>query len=218
MCDQDDVWREDKISRAVECLSRCPRAVPALYCSRLAVVDENLKPLGYSGVPKRGLSFRNALVENRATGCTILLNQAARRLLQREFPQQVVAHDWWIYLVISAFGTIVYDEEPRILYRKHVANVFGIALGLRDRWNDKIRHVLKPGRWFTATQLMKQVEEFNRIYDPSLPDEPQRILKRFLESRKRLRDRLWYALSCDVYCQSTLDHLILKARIAFDQL
>ena len=41
-CDQDDVWLPDKVSRAVARLEGI--SGPALYCGRLAVVDERLEP------------------------------------------------------------------------------------------------------------------------------------------------------------------------------
>jgi glycosyltransferase involved in cell wall biosynthesis len=214
LCDQDDVWREDKVSRAVACLSQCPSEIPALYCSRLAVVDENLQPLKYSDVPRRGLSFRNALVENQVPGCTILLNQATRRPLTR-IPSACVSHDWWIYLVVSAFGTLVYDEEPRILYRRHASNVFGVSTGKIDMWKVKVRQFLKDGK---CKRIVKQAEEFRRMYGTVLSDEHRKVLEDFLESRKRLWDRLHYALACDVYRQSLRDHYLLKARIALDRL
>lgn len=214
LCDQDDMWREDKVSRAVEYLSQYPPEIPTLYCSRLAVVDENLQPLKYSDIPRRGLSFRNALVENQVPGCTSLVNQAARRLLE-QVPFACVSHDWWVYLVVSAFGTIVYDKEPRILYRRHASNVFGIPTGSIDTWRVKIRQFLKNGK---EKLIVKQAEEFRRIYGSTLPDEHRKVLERFLQNRKRFRDRLRYALSCDVYRQSTRDQYILKARIALDRL
>src|SRR3989337_2643867 len=93
-CDQDDVWLQDKVSRAVKFLRSYQPWTPALYFSRLRVVDENLKPLGYTNLPRKKLSFRNALAKcPQGLGCTILLNQAARRLL-RDFPRQVYCHDW----------------------------------------------------------------------------------------------------------------------------
>lgn len=214
LCDQDDMWREDKVSRAVECLGQYPSEIPALYCSRLAVVDENLQPLKYSEIPRKGLSFRNALVENQAPGCTSLVNQAARRLLE-QVPSACVSHDWWVYLVVSAFGTIVYDKESRILYRRHASNVFGIPTGSIDTWRVKIRRFLKNGK---EKLIVKQAEEFRRIYGSTLPDEHRKVLERFLQKRKRFRDRLRYALSCDVYRQSMRDQYILKARIALDRL
>ena len=215
LCDQDDVWREDKVSRAVAFLRRCPSEIPALYCSRLAVVDEDLQPLKYSDLPRRGLSFRNALVENQVTGCTSLLNEATRRLLTR-VPSACISHDWWMYLVVSAFGTVVYDEEPRILYRRHASNIFGVPAGKRiDRWKSKLRQFIKDGK---DKRIMKQAEEFRRIYGAALPDEHRTVIERFLESRKRVRVRLRHALSCDVYRQSPRDHYLLKVRIALDRL
>ena len=212
LCDQDDLWQRDKVSRAVEFLNRCPPETPALYCSRLAVVDAELKPLGYSDVPQKGLSFRNALVENHVTGCTTLFNRAALALLTH-IPSACVSHDWWIYLVISAFGTVVYDRESKILYRRHASNVFGMPTETMDSWRIKIRAFLKDGN---CKLLVRQAEEFLRIHGPSLNNEHREVIERFLESRKQFWTRLRYALSCDVYRQSRLDQYILKARIALD--
>lgn len=215
LCDQDDVWQKDKVSRSVGFLSRCSRNTPALYCSRVTVVDEHLKPLGYSEVPRKGLSFRNALIDcPQGLGCTIFLNQAARRLLD-DFPQQVYSHDWWIYLVLSAFGVLIYDEEPRILYRKHASNLFGVPTGVVEKWRVKILR-FKSGRY---RLIVNQAEEFMRIYGSSLSDEHKWTLKSFLENRKRFWwDRLRYVLSCEVYHQSTLEGLILKMLFALNRL
>ncbi|MDR9769430.1 hypothetical protein [Acetomicrobium sp.] len=43
----------------------------------------------------------------------------------KEFPTVTGMHDWWIYLVISAFGKVIYDPVPKILYRQHSSNVIG---------------------------------------------------------------------------------------------
>src|SRR3989337_1997019 len=217
LCDQDDVWLRDKVSRAVEFLSRYPREIPALYYSRLAVVDENLKPLGYTKLPRKGLSFCNALVEGpEGSGCTILFNQAALQLL-RTFPTRAYTHAWWIYLVVSGFGNIIYDKESRILYRQHDSNVFGIPFRVLEKFRAKI-HRFKTGQ-LQYQNAMDQAQEFMRIYGSSLPIEHKRTLERLLENRKRFWwDRLRYALSCEVYHQSTFEDLILKALIALNRL
>lgn len=215
LCDQDDVWLEDKVSRAVELVRRYPLDIPVIYCSRLTVVDKNLNLLGYTNLPRNGLSFRNALLEcPQGLGCTILLNKAARQLL-REFPEQVYCHDWWIYLVLSCFGNLIYDEEPKILYRMHDSNTFGIHLGFLDKWRTKI-HRFKTGQF---QLMMTQAIEFMRIYGSSISADDRRILERFTENRKRLWwDRLRYALSCEAYHQSNLEHLILRVLIALNRL
>lgn len=214
LCDQDDVWQPNKISRAVTLLATCPPHLPGLYCSRLALVDQDLKLLRYSEMPGKGLSFRNALVENRVVGCTSLFNRPALRLLA-PFPSACVSHDWWIYLVASAFGTVVYDSEPRILYRRHASNVFGISTGTLDSWRTKLRRFLNDGK---SKLIVKQAEEFRRIYGSALTDEHREVIDRLIESRKQFWDRLRYAWSCDVYRQTILDQCILKARIALDLL
>ena len=216
-CDQDDVWLQDKVSRAVKFLRSYPPWTPALYFSRLTVVDENLRLLGYTKIPRKELSFRNALVEGPlGLGCTILLNQTARKLLH-EFPSQAYTHDWWIYLVLSGFGTIIYDKESRILYRKHASNVFGISFGVIDKCKVKIQR-FKTGK-LQYQNVMDQAKEFMRIYGSSLPIEHKSILEHLLENRKRSwLDRLRYALSCEVYHQSTFEDLILKALIALNRL
>src|SRR3989304_600067 len=216
-CDQDDVWLQDKVSRAVKFLRSYPPWTPALYFSRLTVVNENLRLLGYTKIPRKELSFRNALVEGpEGSGCTILFNQAARQLL-RTFPTWVYAHDWWIYLVVSGFGNIIYDKESRILYRQHASNVFGIPFGVLEKFRAKI-HRFKTGQ-LQYQNAMDQAQEFMRIYGSSLPIEHKRTLEHLLENRKRFwLDRLRYALSCEVYHQSTFEHFILKALIALNRL
>lgn len=214
-CDQDDVWLKDKVSRAVEFLRRGPQEIPALYCSRVAIVNENLQLIRYSDIPKKGLSFRNALVECLVWGCTIVINQAARQLLLREFPRDVCMHDGWIYLVVSAFGTVLYDDESKILHRRHAGNASMIPLKGRDRLKVQALRFLRYGR---AQLVVRQAEEFRRIYSSSVPVECRQVLERFLGCRKRFKDRLRYAAGCDVYHQSTLGHLMLRVLIVLDRI
>ena len=88
LADQDDVWAPDKLSRAVEALSGVDG--PALYCARVMVTDEQLRPLYPHELPRRGPSFANALVQNIALGCTIVLNREARDLVRGRWPAECV--------------------------------------------------------------------------------------------------------------------------------
>lgn len=112
LCDQDDVWLPGKLAAAHDALAGLGEA-PGLYCGRLAIVDEGLRPIGLSPVPRRGLTMANALVENTVMGPTVVMNEVGRALLAQQAPQFAVMHDAWAYLVFSALGHIVYDREPR---------------------------------------------------------------------------------------------------------
>jgi len=198
-CDQDDVWLPDKLSRAVARLEGV--AGPAVYCGRLEIVDEELRPLGLSPLPRRGLSFANALVESQAAGCTIVLNRAGRELVG-EFPAEAVSHDWWTYLVLSAFGEILYDPDPAILFRKHEGQAFGIGVGTIDTWRAKL---------IRGTSVLPQVRTFARLYRERLGPEHRRVLDRFLSAQVGARFR--YAARPDVYRQSRRDDALLRAKL-----
>lgn len=134
-CDQDDVWLPGKLARAQAALADMPEAQPALYCSRQRLVDAALRPTGLSPLPRRPLGFRNALVQNVVTGCTLVLNDAARRLvLAAPPPPPGTMHDWWCYLLVSgAGGRMCFDPEPGLLYRQHGANAVGTQASLLRR-------------------------------------------------------------------------------------
>lgn len=126
-CDQDDVWFPDKIKRAVTEIEKHSPDVPVLYCSRQMLVDENLKPIGLSKKIKKKPTFRNALTQNIATGCTIVLNKSARSIVLSIKVQKTSAHDWLAYLAVTAAGgVVIFDEEPSLLYRQHQKNVIGV--------------------------------------------------------------------------------------------
>lgn len=128
LCDQDDVWLPEKLEVAAAALGACAPGSAALYCSRTwvwdAARDRRLPSRAY---PRRP-SAQNALIENIAPGHTIVLNRAAWELAQACAPHAggVYAHDWWLYLLVTAAGgTVVHDPTPRVLYRQHGANQIG---------------------------------------------------------------------------------------------
>lgn len=131
--DQDDIWENDKLERAVEWLKALPLAMPALYCSRTRLVDEHNKEIGFSQLLKRPPSFNNALMQNIAGGNTMVFNNAVRSVLGPTAPE-VVIHDWWLYLAVTACaGEVRYDPYPSLRYRQHQDNVIGMNTGWRAR-------------------------------------------------------------------------------------
>lgn len=132
LSDQDDIWCEDKLLRAVAALSGISREIPALYCSRTKLIDEENKEIGLSPLFVRIPGFRNALVQNIAGGNTMVFNHATRRLmLQVSSSIDPVVHDWFLYMVVSGCGgSVIYDPVPSLRYRQHAANLIGAHLGV----------------------------------------------------------------------------------------
>ncbi|MDP1659484.1 MAG: glycosyltransferase, partial [Methylotenera sp.] len=86
-CDQDDIWVPNKIEVAVEAIKKTSSEIPVMYFSRLVFVDSTNQFIKLSALP-RSIGFGNALVENIATGCTVVLNKAARDLVVKSMPSQ----------------------------------------------------------------------------------------------------------------------------------
>ncbi|MEH6585330.1 MAG: glycosyltransferase family 2 protein [Halioglobus sp.] len=132
--DQDDIWDEDKLSRAVSALAECHPNRPALYCARTRSLSASGEISGCSPLFCRSPSFANALVHNIGGGNTMVMNRASRELLCRGGNVDVVSHDWWTYLLVSgAGGTVIYDPEPCLDYRQHSANQIGANTGIKRR-------------------------------------------------------------------------------------
>ena len=164
--DQDDVWLPEKLARGVRALDRVARDVPALYCARQMLVDERLRTLGPSPAVRRPPSFPASLAQNIATGCTVMLNRAAWRLLQSAVAPEETVHDWWAYIVITAAGgRVLVDGIPVVLYRQHGRNAVGAA---RSRLR-RATVALRRGPTEFMTMLRAHVTALNALGDRLAP-------------------------------------------------
>lgn len=211
-CDQDDVWEPDKVSRAISVLERFNSNVPLLYCGRVEIVDKKLQHKRFGGVPSKKPSVNNAIVENISMGCTSVINKAAIKLIARDGVHFacLAMHDWWIYLIVSAFGTVVYDNQPKIKHRQHDNNVVGSLAGIKF-WYYRIK------RHFGGCNhvLQRQTVEFLRVYGNTLDYDKKEILNTFVykSMSRNIVIRFIYALSLPIYRQKPIDNLIFRCLI-----
>lgn len=189
LSDQDDIWHPDKLERAVKWLGQVPKNQPALYCTRTELIDEAGQSIGFSPLFTRPPAFGNALMQNVAGGNTMVMNNTARALLLEVGANiDVIAHDWWIYIAISACGgRVYYDPEPSLRYRQHGGNLIGANAGLGARllrvrmlfqghlktWTDQHIYALSP--------LMPKLTPANRrIYDSFVSARQRSLLPRVI--------------------------------------
>jgi len=215
-CDQDDVWDDDKIERAVRCLAQYKPDEPAMYCGALRVVDEQLEYIRSSRTNVTP-TFANALVQNIATGCTVLINNAALRLIANKSIEwsNIGMHDWWIYQVVAAFGKVKFDPDPAVNYRQHENNVIGSAFGV-DLWKRRIERRLSGA----PNILLRQTMEFLSVYGPEVPREKYILASEFLTQAggNSVFRRAMYACKTPVYRQSHIDDIVMRVLIGIGQL
>lgn len=215
--DQDDVWLPDRLQRGITALQKVPDQQPALYCSRTWITDAALGGRRLSVPRPKPLGFRNALVQNVASGNTILLNAAAARLVQEAAQETVcpVVHDWWVYQLVSgAGGVLVHDDTPSLLYRQHEVNQIGA--------NDTLRAKL-----LRMTMLLRGTfREWNDVNIEALGRSAHRLTpqnRHLLESFDALRSkglirRLWGLKRLGLYRQSHASTLALWVAAALGRL
>lgn len=172
--DQDDIWKENKIKRAIMGLRRYD-SIPAMYASDLEIVDQDLKPMKITASTSRGFcpSFGNALVENICTGCTMVINKKLYDMIVKVLPGHAYMHDWWIYMTASCFGKVIYDKKPWIQYRQHETNTVGSAVKYRQLMQKRIRNFHDLRNYVPA-----QIKEFIEIFE--LPEDKKRLAELML--------------------------------------
>jgi glycosyltransferase involved in cell wall biosynthesis len=177
LSDQDDAWLPQKLTRALSHLKALPATRPALYSGRTIICDDRLRPLRRSPAFRLPPGFANALVQSIGGGNTMVLNRAALDLVQETSGRvgDIVAHDWWIYQIVSGAGGIVlHDPEPMVLYRQHAGNLIGAndtlsasvarvgkLLGGRFRdWNDVNIAALEASRHWLTPEARQTLDLF----------------------------------------------------------
>ncbi len=132
-CDQDDVWLPNKIEATLKLMKTTEKSYPdkpILVHTDLRVVDSQLKTIATSTwryqktPPETGNDFNKVMLQNVATGCTIMINEKAK-VVSLPIPKEAVMHDWWIAINVAKHGEIVYIPDQLVLYRQHLNNAVG---------------------------------------------------------------------------------------------
>ena len=199
--DQDDVWLEEKVEKAVEKIKNLSE--PALYCSNKdIIVDNNHRKL----IP----GFENAVVECICTGCTSMVNRALAEKIKEHIPENAIIHDWWCYLVASYLGTVIYDDNAYILYRQHGGNVIGASKGFFSGVKAKAAYLKK-----NKGKLQKQLQEFAQLFSEN--PEKDNLVKDILNTTK-ISGRFRMIFSKKYYRQSFVDECIVRGLILCNRL
>ncbi len=121
--DQDDIWYPNKLISQVEILKKDPQT-PALVHSNSQLLVKGA--ITNKSILCNGHAFHDLAFTNCCQGCTMMINRAARDVIVRHIPEDVIWHDWWIALVVSLTGRIHFSSNAEVLYRLHSKNHTGM--------------------------------------------------------------------------------------------
>lgn len=129
--DQDDIWLPDKIEKS---LNKLITEKADIVFTDLEVVDNNLNTISKSYWELK--EFKNKIVKhngfnalylnNYVTGCTMLAkSETIKKCMPIPKNSKFILHDYWIALITSQTGKIVFIDIPTIKYRQHKNNKVG---------------------------------------------------------------------------------------------
>lgn len=156
--DQDDVWLPNKLELSLKEARNYLADLPLMVYMDLKVVNQDLEIMTESMVKSQSHHANTELVqeltENTVTGGVAMINHALAEMWQET--DDILMHDWYLALLASAFGNLVFIDQPGELYRQHSDNVLG-ARTLSKRFKKWIRpHILFAVYWDLIKNSQKQ--------------------------------------------------------------
>jgi glycosyltransferase involved in cell wall biosynthesis len=121
LCDQDDVWVDDKIAALLDAIGDAD-----LIHTNCQLIDETgaLLAPSWKKAARARVAAAQLLFYNDMTGCTALFK---RRLLDQAlpFPDGLAYHDWWLAICASTRHGVKFLDRPLVKYRQHGAQNTG---------------------------------------------------------------------------------------------
>lgn len=201
LADQDDIWLPEKLFQAHQMLSETgadaySSNVTAFWADgRQVLIQKSQKQVKW-----------DFLFEAAGPGCTYVIRKqlacAIQSLIRLRWPEvrQVGLHDWLVYAYARANGyQWVIDDQPGLLYRQHEKNQVGVNIGWRASLH-RARKIL--GGWGLAqSALIAELvglgsQPFVQRWSNGSRAGLLLLSLHAWQCRRRLRDKMLFALSC----------------------
>lgn len=136
LCDQDDIWKNNKIEKIIENLKNYDLVVHNAEIKEMNTNSKVKKTLFEIYNSKSGI-VRN-FYKNSYVGCCMAFN---RKILQKSipFPEKIYMHDVWIGMISEFGGKIHFEKEILMEYRRHGNNASETCEKSKRNLKEKIR-------------------------------------------------------------------------------
>lgn len=120
ICDQDDVWMDNKVEVMINELSKT-----SLVVHNASIVDGNLNLINDShfDLYKVEKGFLKNFLKTRYVGACMAFK---REILEKAIPfpenQKLCAYDYWLTLIAEYYFKVGLVQKPLIRYRRHINN------------------------------------------------------------------------------------------------
>ena len=212
--DQDDIWFEDKLISGIKMLEKeGSKNKPCMYhCNKISVT-EDLKPLAHQvRRTPRPLNRQNALIQEYAQGCSIIMNENARQLVTKYIPREKIAHDYWCGLLCYLFGEAIYDNKPHFYHISHGNNASGEG-HIIGSWKGRLK------KFFAGeTVYYTPFSDLEKGYADMLSKTDKKFILKLKYYKKSLKAKLVLFFSPKFVRDSILGTCSLKMAILLNKL
>lgn len=177
--DQDDVWYPEKLKHALAWFETQKDDVPALYHSGMIFADENLKELRKYELKGYDFCFQKSITSSVFYGFSMMINKSLRREFLKCNPKNVFYHDWFMGMIVTAFGTWHFSDQVDAAHRVHGENTSAVSLASKL---PLLKKLLTGDLYYE-----RQAIEFKRVFGARLQEKDRRVLELFDLRSHRLR-------------------------------
>lgn len=212
--DQDDIWFDDKLISGISMLEKqVDGNMPCMYhCNKISVT-EDLMPLPHQVKrTPRPLNRKNAMIQEYAQGCSIILNESARNLVTKHIPKEKIAHDFWCGLLCFLFGKVVYDNRPHFYHISHGDNASGEG-HIVGSWKERLKKFFVGGEVYYTP-----FADLEDGYGEILSKRDKDFISKLKSYKKNLNTKLSLLFSTQFVRDSILGTCSLKMTVLFNKL
>lgn len=178
-----------------------------MYFSNYDYYDEKMQYIRHSNQKFLKPSFQNALVECICPGMCMVINRSLRDNMVKNRMKKVMYHDWMAYLIATAMGKVIYDEEVTIQYRRHTKNVSNINQNFFKFQLWRMKQIVK-NEYFK--QVKEQLIEFESLFGEKLKEEDKALLSLFTKEKYHFGNALKKAGYPHAFRQKMLDDILIR--------
>lgn len=217
--DQDDVWLEDKLETMLTAARQYPDQLPLMVYTDLCVVDQNLQVMNQSMIRSQSHHANTELVqeltENTVTGGVAMINHA---LAERwRTLDNIIMHDWYLAVLATAIGKLVYIDQPGELYRQHDNNVLGARTFTKrlKTWLSGPSKMLEKYWWLIHAS---QAQADKILQENELGDEQEAVIRNYIALERlplsqRIRVLRQYKYAKNKWFHTMIFRLLIMTRI-----
>ncbi|MEE1314239.1 MAG: glycosyltransferase family 2 protein [Faecalimonas sp.] len=207
LCDQDDIWLEDKLETAIVQCEATEQSGPLLYASSSYLLSDAMKLVGETQKNCKGITWENVLIQNIFPGHTQVFNDALCQVLKEDIVcSNIYVHDFWILYMAMLYGKTIFDNESHTFYRQHGTNTVGFGKNRIEWIVERLRRIRHSDNRKIAAQIAYFYDRHKLDMDTPLRE----MVEDFLYSQDTFAKRFAYVCRTKLYRQKSFETVLFK--------